>query len=395
MGACTALTCLRRQPSLSTHTLMNPLSTLATTWLAVGVLSAPLATHAESAQPGSKPGPTPPSTHAPVPAAANVRLKRHTFPDITMGGVTSHSVILPDGWTSSGKTEWSTGNLPYPQNSFEIRSPDGGRIRFVPALHLGYTEMNPANNLTGIPPQGVPAPQDFPQWLAAAKQQTRPPVSNVTLIDSKRQTAIEAMHDRTQRETGALDNGMIREAWLVTLEYDEAGSRRREEALMLYVRYAPILNQNIRSQQWSVFTTSVISAPRDEFDRLKGELSRVAGSVRPTPQWWTQSQALLAELQRIRTDARWNEIRRRGERINQMTDADYAKYKKSFANDSTQRDRINAIYETSDYRDSTGDIVNLPMHYKNVYSDGAGHYVLTNDTRDRPGESWNAIEPVK
>lgn len=326
----------------------------------------------------------------PTPLPPVLRVKLHTFPDVSMGGVVSHSVVLPEGWTSSGQTEWSGGELSYPQNRFDIVSPEGGRIRFIPALTLSHTEMSNGTVL----PQSVPPPRDFPRWVAAAKQQTRPPVSNVVLIDGRRQPKIEEMHAKLQRDGGIPDNGMEREVYVVAMEYDEAGVRRRDEALMLYVRYAPIVNQNLRSQMWSVFTTFVVSAPKDKFEAAKAQLYTIAGAVRPTPQWWTQSQALLAELSRIRMEARWNAIRRRGEQIHQMSDADYARYRKSFS-DGAQRDRINAIYETDDFKDTNGRIVHLPMHYKNVFSDGQGNYVLSNDTRDKPGESWNAIQPMK
>lgn len=328
----------------------------------------------------------PPKTLPPV-----LRVRLHTFTDVSMGGVVSHSVVLPEGWTSSGQTEWSGGELSYPQNKFEIVSPEGGRIRFIPAFTMTYTEWNPAS---GFPNQGMPAPREFPKWLAAAKQQAKPPVANVELIDGQRQPKIEEMYAKLQRDAGIPDNGMQREVYVVTLDYDEAGVRRRDEALLTYVRYQPIVNQNLRSQMWSVFTTFVLSAPKDRFDAAKAQLYTIAGSVRPTPQWWTQSQALLAELSRIRMEARWESIRKRGQMLNQMTDNDYAKYRKSFA-DSAQRDRINAIYETDDFKDTNGRIVNLPMHYKNVFSDGQGNYVLSNDTRDKPGESWNAIQPMK
>ena len=80
----------------------------------------------------------------------------------------------------------------------------------------------------------------------------------------------------------------------------------------------------------------------------------------------------------------------------QLSDADYARYKQSTSSSNgAQRDRINAIYETSDYRDADGQVVNLPMHYKNVFSDGNGSYVLSDDSRDKPGELWKTLEPIK
>jgi len=341
------------------------------------------------------PKPAPPNVNAGANAPPVMRLKLHAFPDVSMGGATAYTVMLPDGWNSQGKIEWSGGELSYPQPTFEITSPEGGRIRFIPAITLSYTEVNPVPGFDPIPPQGVPAPQNFPQWLVSAKSQTNAHVSNVTLVDSKRLTQVEQQHKEFQAGIGARDDGMQREVWQVTLEYDEAGARRREDAIMMYVRYPPNINQNLSSQMWSVFTTYIISAPKDKFEALKPQLYTIASSVRPTPQWWTQSQALLAELSRMRIENRAAEIRRRGQMLNQMSDADYQKYRQNFSSDSAQRDRINTIYETSDYRDTTGQIVNLPMHYHHVFSDGKGNYVLSNNSQDKPGELWTPIEPMK
>jgi hypothetical protein len=89
-------------------------------------------------------------------------------------------------------------------------------------------------------------------------------------------------------------------------------------------------------------------------------------------------------------------IRRRGEQINRLSDEEYARYRKAFSgSDAAQRDPINTIYETSDYKDADGQIANLPMHYHHVFSDGKGNYVLSNNSNDKPGELWTAIQPMK
>jgi hypothetical protein len=79
-----------------------------------------------------------------------------------------------------------------------------------------------------------------------------------------------------------------------------------------------------------------------------------------------------------------------------MSDTDYAKYKKDMSSgDAAQRTRINSIKETDDFRDTNGNIVNLPMHYNHVFSDGKGNYVLSNNSQDKPGTLWKPIRPMK
>jgi hypothetical protein len=220
----------------------------------------------------------------------------------------------------------------------------------------------------------------------------------VALIESKRDQRTEERLSKQQRDAGINDSGMEREMHVITIEYDEAGVRRREDLLMLFVRYPEIDNQNMHSQMWSFFTTFIVSAPKDQFEAMKAQLYTVAGSVKPAPQWWMQSQALLVQLSRMRMENRWAAIRQRGEMINKrFSDDDYTQYRKSMASssDAAQRDRVNAIYETEDFRDSDGAIVNLPIHYKHVFSDGQGNYVLSNNSQDKPGEFWNEIDRMK
>jgi hypothetical protein len=101
-------------------------------------------------------------------------------------------------------------------------------------------------------------------------------------------------------------------------------------------------------------------------------------------------------MARQRTANNWEIIKARGRQINQLSDDQYDKYKRETASsDAAQRQRIQGIYETSDYKDANGDIVNLPMHYNNVFSDGKGNYVLSNNSQDRPSSGWKAIRPMK
>jgi hypothetical protein len=128
--------------------------------------------------------PAPAKQQADLPAALPeaMRLKLHVFPDVSMGVSAAYVVTLPEGWTSKGNIEWSAGELSYPQPKFEIVSPKSGRVRFIPAITLSYTESKGL----AIPPQGIRPPQNFPQWFVGAVQQTNKSVSNVKLVSSRR-----------------------------------------------------------------------------------------------------------------------------------------------------------------------------------------------------------------
>ncbi len=90
------------------------------------------------------------------------------------------------------------------------------------------------------------------------------------------------------------------------------------------------------------------------------------------------------------------EIRRRGQYYSDLSDANYAAWKRSVASSDRQQEaRIDAIYEVEPFRDADGLPVKLPIHYQNYYSDGKGNYVMTNSTMDEPGSEWTKLEPMR
>ncbi|MBC7784205.1 MAG: hypothetical protein H7144_10225 [Burkholderiales bacterium] len=319
-----------------------------------------------------------------------LRLKQHAFPDVTMGAPEAYTILLPTDWSAKGEIEWQpVGEVPFPQLKIELNSPQKGRVRFVPQITLSYSEA------PGMGRQGIAPPQNFPQWLIEAVAQTNKKVSNVKLVNSRRDTKIEASYDEIARATGQRP-GMHREVHVITMEYDEADVRRREEGTVTYIRFEPFNGINgFHTQTWSIFDNGAISAPADQFEAQKPMLMNIAATLRPTPQWHTHSQAVIAEMSRKRIADSWTTIRDRGRQISQMSDADHAKYKKDMSGNDEQRKRINGIYETDDFRDTDGKMVNLPMHYHHVFSDGKGNYVLSNNSLDKPGATWNEIEPMK
>lgn len=350
-----------------------------------GLLKTPDAKAKPSARPKAvakaNPAPGAPST---------LRLKRHAFADVSMGILAAYTVMLPPGWSASGKVEWRpVGQVPFPQQIIEVTSPRQGRITLQPLSTFTYTE----SDLMGR--QGVPAPQNIVQWLLEIAPKVDPNVRNVKLVRSSRDGKAEAWLKRMDTATGG-GQGMQREIHSIVMEYDERSVRRREEVQITYVRFAPYVSNGLSSQTWSLAAGLSISAPVSTFAAQKPALINVARTLGPTPQWHTQSQAAIAEMSRQRAANNWEIIKARGRQISQLSDAQYEKYKRETrSSDAAQRARINGIYETDDFKDTNGNIVNLPMHYNHVFSDGKGNYVLSNNSRDKPGSSWKSIRPMK
>ncbi len=322
---------------------------------------------------------------------APLKLKRHAFPDLHMGNVVAYTALLPEGWTSKGHVEWSAPPVAYPQANFELSSPEGGRVKYVPMLTFTYTESKVAQ----MPPQGQRPPDNLGEWVVRAVGQNRQrPVSNVKLIAERRDIQAEEAAARLAQQAGLANNKIRKQSHVITFEFDEAGVRYREDMSVQYIRYAPIDNVNIRSEMWSLYTSLIILGPAGKFDAMKPQLHAAAATVRPDPLWWVRQQEVIGELQRTQQAANWKAILERGAQISKASDAQMAAFKKQMAaSDEAQKTRLDTIRERQDYKDTNGDAVNLPIHYKHVYSDGDGNYTLTNKPLN--GEGWTEITPAK
>lgn len=335
------------------------------------------------------------SVAAPAQPAARpdkAKFTLHKFPDVSMGGVTSHTALLPEGWTAEGRTEWSTGDVPFPAQLFRIHSPGKGRYSTSGAYHSLFSRTKPQPGLPNLPDVGEMPPKSAGEWLLAFCAK-KPSLKNVRLIEEHRDQKIEAINEQIARETNSARPGERREIWIVTIEYDEDGTHLRDESIHTLYVSAPMDNGNSVSQLWSVYPTSYVAAPVDQFEKLKPQLYAVGSTVRPTAKWFVQSQALLAELSRQRIANAAKVIAERAKMYDQISDAQVNAFRQRMKSMDKQQHEFtnNYLYERDDYKDTDGSIVNLPMHYQHVFSNGQGGYLLTNNSLDKPGENWQEI----
>ncbi|MCW1916068.1 hypothetical protein OJ996_20940 [Luteolibacter sp. GHJ8] len=314
---------------------------------------------------------------------AALRLKRVNFPDVSMGGVAAYSMLVPESWNSQGKIEWPPVDDPYPQASIQVKGPGREKITILPAQHFSYLES------ANMPPQGNPSPQDIGQWLVATIRRTNPAVSAVELLSNKRHPEAEANARKN------LNPGIENTIHTLTISYREEGVAMMEEIHLSYARYPPVGTQHVRSLNWSVFIVLCAAAPADDFDRVKSQVYAYANTLAPLPRWWNQMTQVRQQIINLRGQRIAEEIRRRGEFYNDMSDRQHAAFMQRMrSDDEVQRRRIQGIREVQDYQDSDGSRVELPFHYKHVFSDGKGNYHLSN-TYQKPGESFQEIQAAE
>lgn len=334
---------------------------------------------------------------APAPAAGlpgEMRMRKVEFRDINMNNVVAYTMLIPEGWTPEGHIEWNNEKTPYPQPKIKVTGPDQSTIAFHPAMKFEYSEPTPSAGFGN--PVGTPPPQNLGQWLVELISQNNPRVTNVRLVSDQRDAAAEQQRAELLRGAG-LAQGSEWQIHLITISFDMGGVPFTEEINLAYARNPWVSTQYMNMINWMLFTNSDVAAPTASFASVKPLLYASAQSFRPVPKWWTQQQQLIMEITRSNHQIGMEQIRRRGQMYDQMSDANYADWKKQFGgtSDSAQNDRINSIYEVEDFRDTDGMGVKLPIHYKNYYSDGNGNYIMTNSTNVEPGSDWTKLEPEK
>ena len=337
------------------------------------------------------PGPNPaPNSVAGQPE--EIRLKLVKFNDINMGGLPAYTMLIPSDWKAKGHIEWGPAANPFPQSKISISSPDGCGIAFIPSLTLEYVESKPMPFVTP-PPAGTPAPQRPGDFLVELfRKNTK--LTNVRLIDDKRDLPAEQALERMNRGSPLAGNGVRTQLHIVTIGYDHENVRMREQIVLMYARYPDTNNENIYGQLWSIFTMVSVAAPEAKFEEKSKFLYALAGTYRAIPNWWVQQFEARQRIQNQRHVDAMAEIKHRGEFYSQMSDAQFATYKQnSAASDVAQKQRIDGIYERQDYKDVDGSNVNLTFHYKHVYSDGSGNFVLTNNSLNKPNDgNYREIE---
>jgi len=333
----------------------------------------------------------------------DVKLRKVEILDINMGNVPAYTMLVPDGWKVEGHIEWSNDKTPYPQKKFSVTGPDNSRINFLPAMSFAYSEITDVarqeSAAMGMPQvipdrQGVAPPRDLGAWIVSALQQGNKQIRNVRLVEDKRDTVTEQAVAEMSRQAGVAVTGE-QTIHIVTITYDKDGVPFTERLNLSYGKLPPSYTRNINMWSWMLFTNSIVSAPTAKFEQMTPLLYTSVNSLRTVPQWYTQQQELIMQISRNNHQIDMAAIRKRGETYSQISDTQHAAWKKTVASsDNQQNDRINSIYEVSDFKDTDGLGVKLPIHYDNYYSDGKGSYLMTNNASN-PGSDWSKLEPSK
>jgi len=165
------------------------------------------------------------------------------------------------------------------------------------------------------------------------------------------------------------------------------------------------MNESEVGQQilWTIEPSVSYRAEEGQLDANMPLLMSIANSVRPTPKWAQMKADHSAKMNQIAAKGAADRsaiiANSHREIMKMIVDGDRDR---QAVNDRSAYNFIKTIREVEDFQgpnDSTP--VQLPHYYQHVYSNGAGEYIMTNDSLYNPNtdplvnnKSWDAMKPV-
>ncbi|CAN5433885.1 hypothetical protein BH09PLA1_BH09PLA1_12650 [soil metagenome] len=358
-------------------------------------------------------------------------MKLHTLVDKGMGNMESHTVLAPAGWTVEGGGWWPPPALfnILPSQDVKVIAPDGRMVHVGP--NLGASEYRPSNmamqqlgakrtpegNVEG----GYPIlylPDDMEQWKAFLETKAfrasfpkatnfrMEPVVVVPELTSILRQQLKPIQDQQARDN-QMFGGNIRAssdgAVLAGKCFYELDGKKWEHLIVFGVMYITSDMEVGRQVWWSIEPSVSYRAEEGQLELNMPLMMSIANSVRPTPKWAQMKMDHIRKMNQIAAKGAADRsaiIANSNAEISKMiVDGNRSRQE---SNDRSSYNFIKAIREVEDFtgpNDTTP--VQLPHYYDHVYSNGAGDYILTNDSLYNPNtdpnvnnRSWDAMKPV-
>ncbi|MEZ6013995.1 MAG: hypothetical protein R3F49_02675 [Planctomycetota bacterium] len=362
----------------------------------------------------------PATTAAALANGGPIVLSQHTFKDAGMGGMASHKVLVPKGWKPEGGAFWAAQSYfnVLPSQDIKVTSPEGVSVHIEPSLVAKdfipggpYAVPRPRQ---GVSDGGYPVlylPNDLNGWKRwferelipqNIKGSTNVKVVNLVVIPELTYALGQAcaplvqlaeMQNRSSFGMGARNTV---DWYVLGLESTyRVGGKEFEELRVLAVTCLFMDSELLgRQTVWTIERALTFTAPKGQLEANMPVLKAVADSVQMTPEWFmmrAEHEATLFKIQRevaadnMRAAQKRSEIiAQSGRDLNEIITGGYKA--REAISDRTHEKVIQSIRGTEEYVVPGGtEYVQLPDGYRNVFGNGLGDYLLTNDEFFQPG----------
>lgn len=367
-----------------------------------------------------------PSVAAPEGA---VVLEKHTVPDPGTGGIDSHTLLTPTGWSKDLEIEWR----PALQVGFvnlvgAVSDRSGQEARFHRMqTHTHFETNNRFNQPTTRPGQLANGKvwQRPPSTAAAYATevllpQTRPAARNVQIVkteevESVARTWKKMFATELQREAqlNRMGGGVQAQTHIavprVRVRYDENGSSYEEEFTFIFFGTFTSMSSMgtwFRGADWMVSDVKSVRAKKGELDNVRPMLRTIVQSVRMTPKWHAMYQELVKyvlQMRRRQHQITMQHMRKRSEMIRKNGEEIMAMHRDSYKKQQASSDRLhrawsNTMRGVDDYQLPDGTTRSLDSSYEHVYTNGSDQFIFTNDALFQPNvhstQEWTRITPL-
>jgi hypothetical protein len=339
-----------------------------------------------------------------------VVLRKHTFKDAGMGGMDSHTMLVPQGWQVEGGVRWTNHPSAYVHFVANASAPGSGAgvscdfdrtFRYADPQTLARMgqqlgHRDPDGTVVMTPPQ-----QAGDTALYAILPALRPSATDVRMLDARTcPDAEQAFRQLLGPVMQQLESQPDTQTWLhcevVRVEYQEGG-RRYEEEIAYNVFGSHFMTRteflNMDQGMWFVNGVRSLRAPKGRLEEERGVLTAVLGSLRETPQWSTARHELAMKIARIRHEGNMQRIRDMGEfarsqarQNSELSDAQMAAWRdRQASQDRIHKQTIHGIREVNEWNSANGGTLTVDMNYQRVFEDPLGNVVMTNDPSYDPG----------
>lgn len=366
-----------------------------------------------------------------------VVLEKVSLRDPGMDNIESHTLLKPQGWQVQGGQQWNVQAFrDFVHLNLRVTAPDGRELAVYPggfyedsnvyeiSRQLGAQVQPPQpGQVTGDGITHMPLPESASAYVTNVVIPTnRPGAQNVRVVTTTELPQIarqveELMapvmrnaerDDQQLRQMGAqIQRELSIIAERVRLAYTENGQAFEEDVWVVgsVQHTAQLLQQGMpmtHIYHWTMNDPRGVRAPAGQLDEARALIEAISLSIQRNPHY----AAVIMDLQHKINMQQLDALARRGEIARQGREEAWNTYQKGVrkqqaAQIENNRKFLDYIRDVDHFRDTDGSTVNLPSLYSNVYSNGNGEYILTNeptyDPNDDPNslERWERINPAR
>ena len=359
---------------------------------------------------------TPVTTASPSPGQSpqgsitTIKYKTVSFTDSQGIGTTAFSMLIPDGWQSSGNIQWILDNPAMPAfGSFKAWNPNGAEEYNYFANQAYFWSDNPMIKQTfpvgtryfGAEVREPLSPTEalkqivFPMYRANAQnvvvevEQQLPELSNLI------QTGTDAATGTTTSASG----GKIR------VEYTLNGVVLEEEMYCIIQTMTipiPTYTGTYQNINWYLTYLQSFRAEKEQLDSQTKLFQTISYSAKTDPNWLNKYDQVVnyliqRQIQQIQSLGQLSSII--SQTSNEISDANYQSWQRTQTiNDQIANDFSNYIRGVQTYNNPIdGTTVDLPSGYSYAWGNSLGDYILSDSANYNPNiESnlnWQQLTP--